>query len=225
MASRKNSDSEPASVFGNVVAFLATAVVAGIVAAGLLVPPAAAAGMAANASIGWFKSLPDEMEMGPLSRSSTVVARDGTEIATFFAQNREPVALEDMSEDMQHAILAIEDREFYDHGGVDAGGIVRAMGNNILRPSARQGASTITQQYVNNLLIDQQVRAGEQASTIGSDKGVVDKIKEIKLALSMEQEMSKDEILEGYLNIVLFGGQNYGVEAAAQYFWGIPLRS
>ena len=222
MASRKNSDSESTSVFGNVVAFLATAVVAGIVAAGLLVPPAAAVGMASNASIGWFKSLPDEMEMGPLSRSSTVVARDGTEIATFFAQNREPVELADMSPHMQDAILAIEDRDFYEHGGVDTGGIVRAMGNNILRPSARQGASTITQQYVNNLLIDQQVRAGEQASTIGSDKGVVDKIKEIKLALSMEQEMSKDEILEGYLNIVLFGGQNYGVEAAAQYFWGIP---
>lgn len=222
MASRNNSGSEPTSVLGNIVAFIAVSVVAGVVAAGLLVPPAAAAGLAANASIGWFKSLPADMEMGPLSRSSTVVAKDGSEIATFFAQNREPVSLNQISPNMKKALLSIEDRDFYDHGGVDPWGIVRAMGNNVLRPSNRQGASTVTQQYVNNLIIDQQVRAGEQASTIGADKGIVDKIKEIKLALSMEQEKSKDEILEGYLNIVLFGGQNYGVQAASEYYWGIP---
>ena len=221
MASRKNSGSEPTSVLGNVVAFIAVAVVAGVVAAGLLIPPAAAAGAAANASIGWFKSLPSDMESGPVSQSSTVVAKDGTEIAKFFAQNREPVPLKKISPNMQKALLSIEDRDFYEHGGVDPWGIVRAIGNNLLRPSNRQGASTITQQYVNNLIIDQQVRNGEQASTIGADKGVVDKIKEMKLAISMEQEKSKDEILEGYLNIVLFGGSNYGVEAASQYFWGI----
>lgn len=222
MASRNNSGSEPTSVLGNVVAFIAVAVVTGVVAAGLLVPPAAAAGLAANASVGWFKSLPANMESGPVSEASTVVAKDGTEVAKFFAQNRDPVPLDQISPNMRKALLSIEDRDFYDHGGVDPWGIVRAMGNNLLRPSTRQGASTITQQYVNNLIIDQQVRAGEQASTIGADKGVVDKIKEIKLALSMEQEKSKDEILEGYLNIVLFGGSNYGVEAASQYFWGIP---
>ncbi|WJZ67490.1 transglycosylase domain-containing protein [Kocuria rosea] len=222
MASRKNPAAQAPSALGNVVAFIATSVVAGIVAAGLLVPPAAATGLAANASIGWFKDLPAQMEAGPMSRASTVVARDGTEIATFYAQNRTPVSLDEMSPHMSAAILAIEDRDFYEHGGVDLGGILRALGNNIIRPDARQGASTITQQYVNNLLIDSQVRAGEEATTIGADKGYTDKIKEIKLALSMEQELSKDEILEGYLNMVLFGGQNYGVEAAAQYYWGIP---
>ncbi|MFI7482221.1 transglycosylase domain-containing protein [Kocuria sp. M1R5S2] len=219
MASR--NPSQAPSVLGNVVAFIATSIVAGIVAAGLLVPPAAATGLAANASIGWFKDLPAQMEAGPMSRASTLVARDGTEIATFYAQNRTPVTLDEMSPHMKDAILAIEDRDFYEHGGVDLGGIVRALGNNIIRPEARQGASTITQQYVNNLIIDSQVRAGEETTTIGADKGYADKIKEIKLALSMEQELGKDEILEGYLNMVLFGGQNYGVEAAAQYYWGI----
>ncbi len=222
MASRKNPATQAPSALGNVVAFIATSIVAGIVAAGLLVPPAAATGLAANASIGWFKDLPAQMEAGPMSRASTVLTRDGTEIATFYAQNRTPVELEQISPHMKDALLAIEDRDFYEHGGVDLGGIVRALGNNIVNPSARQGASTITQQYVNNLIIDSQVRAGEEATTIGGDKGYADKIKEIKLALSMEQELSKDEILEGYLNMVLFGGQNYGVEAAAQYFWGIP---
>lgn len=222
MASRKNSAAQAPSALGNVVAFIATSIVAGIVAAGLLVPPAAATGLAANASISWFKDLPAQMEAGPMSRASTVVTRDGTEIASFYAQNRTPVPLDRISPHMEAAILAIEDRDFYEHGGVDLGGIIRALGNNIIRPDARQGASTITQQYVNNLIIDSQVRAGEEATTIGSDKGYADKIKEIKLALSMEQELSKDEILEGYLNMVLFGGQNYGVEAAAQYYWGIP---
>ena len=222
MASRKNPAAQAPSALGNVVAFLATSIVAGIVAAGLLVPTAAATGLAANASIGWFKDLPAQMQAGPMSRASTVVARDGTELASFYAQNRTPVPLDGISPHMVDAILAIEDRSFYEHGGVDLGGIVRALGNNIIRPDARQGASTITQQYVNNLIIDSQVRAGEEATTIGADKGYTDKIKEIKLALSMEQELSKDEILEGYLNMVLFGGQNYGVEAAAQYYWGIP---
>ena len=222
MASRNTSGPEPTSVLGNIIAFIAVAVVAGVVVAGLLVPPAAAAGMAANASIGWFKSLPAEMESGPVSEASTVVAKDGTEVAKFFAQNREPVPLEEISPNMVDAIISIEDRDFYEHGGVDPWGIARAMANNLVNPGARQGASTITQQYVNNLIIDQQVRNGEETSTIGADKGVVDKVKEIKLALSMEQEKSKDEILEGYLNIVLFGGSNYGVEAAAQYYWGIP---
>lgn len=222
MASRKNPAAQAPSALGNVVAFIATSIVAGIVAAGLLVPPAAAAGLAANASIGWFKDLPAQMETGPMSRASTLVARDGTEIATFYAQNRTPVSLDQISPHMEAAILAIEDRDFYAHGGVDLGGIARAMGNNIIRPEARQGASTITQQYVNNLIIDAEDRAGEEASTLGANKGYVDKIKEIKLALSMEQELDKDEILEGYLNMVLFGGQNYGVEAAAQYYWGIP---
>ncbi len=222
MASRKNSAAQAPSALGNVVAFIATSIVAGIVAAGLLVPPAAATGLAANASIAWFKDLPAQMQAGPMSRASTVVARDGTEIASFYAQNRTPVALDQISPHMEAAILAIEDRDFYEHGGVDLGGIIRALGNNIIRPDARQGASTITQQYVNNLIIDSQVRAGEEATTIGADKGYADKIKEIKLSLSMEQELSKDQILEGYLNMVLFGGQNYGVEAAAQYYWGIP---
>lgn len=222
MASRKNSAAQAPSALGNVVAFIATSIVAGIVAAGLLVPPAAATGLAANASIAWFKDLPAQMQAGPMSRASTVVTRDGTEIASFYAQNRTPVALDEISPHMEAAILAIEDRDFYEHGGVDLGGIIRALGNNVIRPDARQGASTITQQYVNNLIIDSQVRAGEETTTIGADKGYADKIKEIKLSLSMEQELSKDQILEGYLNMVLFGGQNYGVEAAAQYYWGIP---
>lgn len=211
------------STLGRVIAFIATSFLAGVVVAGLVFPPAAAIGMAANGSIGWFKELPTDFQDGPLSRSSNLYARDGkTKLATFYAEKRTPVPLDKMSPHMKDAILSIEDREFYNHGGVSVGGIIRAVGNNLLKADGRQGASTITQQYVNNLIIDQDVRAGRDPSTLGSNKGYTDKIREIKLALSMEQQKTKDEILEGYLNIAMFGTGNYGVESASQYYWGIP---
>ncbi|KAA9395321.1 penicillin-binding protein [Kocuria coralli] len=225
MASSTNSPagSSGTSTLGRVLAFVATSLLAGLVVTGLVFPPAAAVGMAANGSIGWFKDLPTDFSDGPLSRSSTVYARDGeTVLATFFAENRTPVTLDEISPNMQDAILSIEDRDFYDHGGVSVGGIVRALGNNLLGDGGRQGASTITQQYVNNLIIDQDVRAGRDPSTLGANKGYADKLREVKLAMSMEEQKSKDEILEGYLNIALFGPRNYGVEAASEFYWGIP---
>ncbi|MBM7051982.1 transglycosylase domain-containing protein [Rothia sp. ZJ1223] len=203
--------------------FVALSIIAGFITAGLLVPPTAAAGMAATSSINWFKGLPDNMSDGPLSKPSVLYASDGkTELATFYAQNRTEVPLDKISQPMQDAIIAVEDRKFYDHGAISPVGIGRALVNNILRPNNRQGASTLTQQYVNNLLIDTAEQTGGDATeTLGANKGYVEKIIEMKLAISMEENKSKDEILEGYLNIVNLGGANYGVEAAAYYYWGI----
>lgn len=204
--------------------FIALSIIAGFITAGLLVPPTAAAGLAATTSINWFKGLPDNMSAGPLSKPSTLYASDGkTELATFYAQNRTEVPLSKISQSMQDAIIAVEDRKFYEHGAVSPVGIARALINNIMRPNNRQGASTLTQQYVNNLLIDAAEQSGGDATeTLGANKGYMEKIVEMKLAISMEQNKSKDEILEGYLNIVNLGGSNYGVEAAARYYWGIP---
>lgn len=205
--------------------FIALSVVAGFVTAGLLIPPAAAAGLSATASINWFKGLPDDLSAGPLSQPSTILASDGSEITTFYSENRDEVSLDQISPHMIDAQLSIEDRDFYDHGGVDGVGIVRALLNNVVNPNARQGASTITQQYVNNLLIDSAVQSGgDPTDTQGANKGLMDKIKEMKLAISMEQNKSKDEILNGYLNIVNYGGSNYGVQAASQYYWGIDAK-
>ncbi|ROZ65602.1 penicillin-binding protein [Kocuria soli] len=222
-SSNSSADSSGSSTLGRVVAFIATSLLAGLVVTGLVFPPAAAMGMAANGSIGWFKDLPTDFEDGPLSESSTVYARDGKTVLTkFYSENRTPVSLDEISPNMKDAILSIEDRDFYNHGGVSVGGIARAIGNNLIGAGGRQGASTITQQYVNNLIIDQDVRAGRDPSTLGANKGYADKLREVKLSMSMEQEKSKDEILEGYLNIALFGPRNYGVEAASQFYWGIP---
>lgn len=211
------------SALSRVVALVVSCILAGAVLAALILPSAAAVGLAANSSVGWMKDLPEDLSAGPISRSSTLYARDGkTELASFYAENRTPLTLDEISPNMQKAIVAVEDRDFYHHGGVSPSGILRAMVNNLMNSEGRQGASTLTQQYVNNLIIDRDVRSGGEASTLGANKGYADKLQEIKLAVSMENELSKEEILEGYLNMVLFGPRNYGVETASQYYWGIP---
>lgn len=221
MASSKNVRTKRTP--GDFIQFIALSIIAGFLTAGILIPPTVGVGVAATSSINWFKGLPEDMSDGPLSQPSTILASDGkTELASFYSQNRTSVPLSDMSKHMQDAIISVEDRTFYEHGAVSPLGMFRAVINNFLRPGNRQGASTLTQQYVNNLLIDQAEVKGEEASTLGANKGYMDKVKEIKLAISMEQNKSKDEILEGYLNIVNLGGSNYGVEAASQYYWGIP---
>ena len=210
---------------GDFIQFIALSIIAGFLTAGILIPPTLGLGVAATSSINWFKNLPADMQDGPLSRPSTIYASDGkTKLASFYSQNRTEVKLDQISPNMRNAIIAVEDRTFYEHGAVSPIGIGRAVINNLLRPGNRQGASTLTQQYVNNLLIDQAVADGKEASTLGANKGMLDKVKEMKLAISMEQNKSKDEILEGYLNVVNLGGSNYGVEAASQYYWGKPAK-
>lgn len=213
---------------GDFLQFLAFSVIAGFLAAIIVVPPAVSLGMVTNASMSWFQDLPDDIADGISSRPSTIYAADGkTEIATFFEENREPVKLDQISQHMKNAIVSVEDRDFYNHGAVSAIGIGRAFLNNIINSNSgrRQGASTLTQQYVNNLIVDSAVARGEDATaTLNGNKTYAAKIREMKLAISMEQNKSKDEILEGYLNIVNLGGSNYGVEAAAQYYWGISAK-
>ena len=221
MASSKNVRKRRRSP-GDLVQFVALSIIAGFIAALIMVPPTTALSASINASMNWFKSLPASLSNGPLSQPSVIYANDGkTELASYYSQNRTEVALDDISQHMKDAILSSEDRNFYEHGAVSPMGIARSLVNNVINPEARQGASTLTQQYVNNLLIDAAEQAGTEAGTLGANKDYLDKIKEMKLAISMEQNLSKDQILEGYLNIINLGGSNYGVEAAAYYYWGI----
>jgi len=224
MASRKSPLFDTATTVGKIMSFLGVSALCGLLAAGLIFPLAASGGAAASAGTDILEDIPAELEEEPLSVPSYIYASDGTtELATFYAENRQPVGLEDVSQSMIDAIIAIEDERFYEHGGVDARGVSRALVNNVTSDS-QQGASTITQQYVNNMLINAVVLTGEGRLTISGtgEKTYADKLREMKLAVAVEQEMTKDEILEGYLNIVLLGGRTYGVEAAAQYYWGIP---
>lgn len=205
---------------GKILAFLGVSALAGLLVAGLFLPLAVTGGATAATGQKMIEEFPAELREEPVSVPSRILAEDGTELATFYAENRKPVELDRISRNMQDAIIAIEDERFYEHGGVDPQGVGRALVTNASSGS-QQGASTITQQYVNNMLINADMLRGEERLTISGTKTYADKLKEMKLAVSVEQDLSKEEILEGYLNIVLFGGRNYGVEAAAQYYWGV----
>ncbi|WP_155849967.1 transglycosylase domain-containing protein [Arthrobacter sp. H41] len=219
MAARKSPLFDTATTLGKIIAFLGISALSGVLAAGLLVPVAAAAGTGASASIQFFEELPAELERDALAQPTDILAADGSLIATLYKENRQPVTLDQISPNMTDALLAIEDARFYEHGGVDLQGIMAALASNITSDSTR-GASTITQQFVNNVLIDSAQQRGEEAVFSGG-KTVGDKLREMKLAIAVEKEMSKEEIMEGYLNIVPFSGTTYGVQAAAKYFFNV----
>jgi membrane peptidoglycan carboxypeptidase len=175
----------------------------------------------AGRSISFFDQLPAELVLNPPARNSKVLAKDGSVIATFYSQNRVPVSLDKMSPFMRDAIVSIEDARFYEHGGIDPTGILRALAVTV--QGGRQGASTITQQYVNNIIIESLVTDGNADKVkTGAAKTIGDKLREMKLAVALEKEYSKDEILAGYLNIVYFGNGAYGIQTAAQEYFGVP---
>jgi membrane peptidoglycan carboxypeptidase len=133
-----------------------------------------------------------------------------TRIGQFADQNRESIPLADIPQSMQNAVIAAEDRTFYTNNGIDPKGIVRAAFSNA-KGNATQGASTITQQYVKILYLSQ-------------ERTLSRKIKEAFLSLKVQQEKSKSEILQGYLNTIYFGRGAYGVQAAADAYFDRPAK-
>ena len=145
-----------------------------------------------------------------IGQNSFIYAADGSLLGAIPAErNRQPVALDAMSDWAEEATIAIEDRRFYEHGGLDWEGIVRAAWINLESGEIKQGGSTITQQLVRNLYI-------------GNERSYSRKIKEACLARKLEDQHTKDWILRTYLNQVYFGNHAYGVEAAAQTYFSKP---
>ena len=134
---------------------------------------------------------------------------DGKVLNELFVQKRVFVELFNIPNHMQNAVLASEDRRFYEHWGLSVRSVARAIGVNILSLSYRQGFSTLTQQLARNLY-----------KTIGFEDSILRKIKEVITAVQIERTYTKDEILEMYLNTVHFGHGTYGVEAATKRFFG-----
>jgi membrane peptidoglycan carboxypeptidase len=210
---------------GLLVAFLVVCVAAGVLFSGLFLPAAAGAGFLTRSGAEYYDDLPTELDAPPLSERSTILAADGSLIATIYAQNRVVVPLSTVNQTMIDAIIAIEDSRFYEHTGVDARGTMRAFLNNIFGGS-QQGASTLTQQYVKNVLLEAAVREGDeeaaQAAVASSGlEGYQRKLREARYALALEEKYSKDEILERYLNISNFGDGAYGIFAASQQYFQI----
>ncbi|WP_442544899.1 transglycosylase domain-containing protein [Arthrobacter sp. KN11-1C] len=207
--------------WGKILAFVAAGVVCGVLVAGLWIPAAAVGATVAEGSISFFNQLPADMDVNAPAQASKVLASDGSVIARFYSENRVPVDLAQMSPFMRDGIVSIEDARFYQHGGVDTTGILRAL--VVTAQGGRQGASTITQQYVNNMIIESLVAQGKSDQVkLGAAKTVGDKLREMKLAIALEQKYSKDQILAGYLNIVYFGNGAYGIQAAAKEYFNVP---
>jgi membrane peptidoglycan carboxypeptidase len=184
----------------------------------------AAAGYGVSSSIGFFDSLPEELTVQPPSQSTKVLTSDGQPIATFYAENRVRIPLDQMSPHIKDAIIAIEDSRFYEHAGIDPQGIVRAVVSNLTK-GGQQGASTITQQYVTNVINEARLSQDRPDEVILSgQKDVGDKLREMKLAIALEKKFTKEQILEGYLNIVFFNSDAYGIEAASRYFFSTTAK-
>ena len=203
-----------------IVLFVSLSTLAGVLVAGLALPAIGLIGLTAKRGAENFQSLPASLKVPPLKQRSKLLAADGTLIARFYTQNRVFVPLNKVSQKMQDAIVAIEDSRFYEHSGVDLRGTIRALLANSQAGAVTQGGSTLTQQYVKNVL---QTSANTKAERLAAAEDTVSrKIRELRYALGLEQRWSKKRILEGYLNIAYFGSQSYGVEVAAQRYFSKP---
>jgi penicillin-binding protein 1A len=150
----------------------------------------------------------EPINLNPLPERSLVFDRNGGLMATFHEEeNRSPVHLDQVPHQVIRAILAVEDENFYHHNGVDLRGTVRALFENVSAGTVEQGGSTITMQVVKN-------------SLLSPERDFERKIHEAILASRLEQQMSKDAILERYLNSVYLGNHAYGVQAAAETYFG-----
>ncbi|WP_284753711.1 transglycosylase domain-containing protein [Arthrobacter sp. efr-133-R2A-120] len=224
MARKNNPKSGLARVLRRVLGFFLVSAVCGVLAAGLVVPGVASAGMAVSGSIQYFDNLPGDLVVNSPSQSTKVLSADGKTIATFYAENRVKVSLDQMSPYIKDAIVAVEDSRFYEHGGIDPQGILRALASNFTK-GTNEGASTLTQQYVTNVLNESRLAAGQTGQVVLSgQKTLGDKVREMKLAVELEKKFTKDQILEGYLNIVFFNRDAYGIEAAAQHFFSVSAK-
>ncbi|MFG1817560.1 transglycosylase domain-containing protein [Kribbella sp. NPDC049174] len=199
------------------VTFLIVSVMSGALAAGLAIPFAGLAGVGSEKVVETVQTLPRELEIDPVAVRSRILAADGTLIATLYEQNRVPVSLSYISPIMRKAIVAIEDSRFYEHGALDLKGTLRAMLRNQTEGEVQQGGSTITQQYVKLSLVEKAKTAEERhkATAVTYER----KLTELRYAIAVETQYSKDQILERYLNVVNFGDGTYGVQAAAQHYF------
>ena len=213
---------------GGALGAVAMSVIAGVLLTAAVTPVVAVSGAAASSAVKIFQDLPDNLNPGQLAQPSTLYATntDGStvEIATFYDQDRKMVGWDDISQYVKDAAVAEEDPRFYSHGGVDALATARAALQNFAG-TGFSGASTITMQYVRNVLVQEAMslpdeEERDEAYENAMRQDVDRKLKEMKLALSVEKKYTKDEILLGYLNIALFGRQVYGIESAANYFFG-----
>ncbi|MBR9985763.1 MAG: penicillin-binding protein 1A [Desulfosarcina sp.] len=168
-------------------------------------------GATAGAFFAFTRDLPQirELENFEPSAATRIYSADQVLLAELFLEKRTPVSIDQIPMDLKSALIVTEDRQFYTHSGIDLKGILRAVIKDIMAGQFVEGASTITQQLAKTLFLSQ-------------EKTIIRKIKEAILAVQLERRYTKDELLTLYLNQIYFGSGAYGVESAAQLFFGKP---
>ena len=213
--------------FGALIGLVGMSSIAGLLVTVAVTPALALSGMTATNTITMFENLPSYLALEQLSQKSNIFARqtDGTPVlmASFYEQNRVEVSSDAITPFVKDAVVASEDPRFLEHGGIDLQGTVNGAVTTLLGGGTR-GGSSITQQYVKNVLI-QKCEAkpdAEESHTCylsAIEISANRKLKEMRMAIGIEKEYAKDDILRGYLNITGFGGTVYGIEAAANYYF------
>lgn len=222
----------PSGVLAGLLGLTALSTIAGVLVTATVTPALAVSGYAASSAITLFDKMPSYLEIDRLMLPTEIYVKNTDNkdvmLTEFYDQNRIPVTFEQVNPVMFDAMLSSEDKNFYSHGGVDLIGTMSALVGNASSGSNR-GGSSITQQYVKNVQQqncelqaknDDEVTACFQQTTVseGAD-GYKRKLQEMRYAIQLEKEYSKDEILIGYLNIASFGGTVYGIGAAAEYYF------
>ena len=192
---------------------------AGALLAALLVPWVVGPGLVASSSARLLAPLPVQLTDATPPGNTVVLAADGSVITYFYRNNRTPVGADRIADVMEQALVDIEDERFYEHNGLDVQGTLRALARNLSSGDVEEGGSTITQQLVKQTLLQTAVTPEDrQAAT---EQTVGRKLREARLALALEETYPKEEILTRYLNTVYFGEGAYGVQAAAQAYFGV----
>ncbi|MFN8048872.1 MAG: transglycosylase domain-containing protein [Ancrocorticia sp.] len=219
MSSSRPQGATARQIMTLVLALFSATLLGGALMAGIAMPAVTAAGTAINAGTAMFEEVPEDLGFTEPSEQSVILASDGSTLARIYAMNRIVVSSDQISQHMKDAVVDIEDKRFYTHGGVDVQGLLGAFVNNI-SGDAVAGGSSITQQYVKNALIERG-RISNDYTLIdqATERSIGRKINEARYAIALEKTMTKDEILTGYMNLAQFGRSEYGVEAAAQRYF------
>ncbi len=221
------------TVLGSWVGLGILGLISGLLVTVMLTPLIAVSGIAIKNTLSVFDALPDFIEIGRQAQKNEIYVQttsdkdDGyIKIADVYWQDREEIPISQMSQFLKDAAVDGEDRRFFEHQGVDLPGIIRAGLGNFLAGGITSGASTLTMQVIKNIYVqraealpteEERLAAYAEATATSIER----KLKEIKLAIGLEKRFGKDEILESYLNISAFGGNTYGVEAAAKRYFGV----
>ena len=206
------------TVLSKLTQLVGLVVIVGVLAAGFLLPYIGGAGLAAKAGADKFLNTTCNLTEEPVQQKTTMYANDGkTVIATLFDQDRQVIPLAQVPVTVREALIATEDRRFYKHHGVDLRGLIRGA----LKTSNgdTQGASTLTEQYVKQVRYYEASTQAERDAAI--DQNIDRKILDAQCAIKLEKQNSKDQILSKYLNIAFFGQNSYGIETAAQTYFGV----